>query len=194
MRELAVSLKFTSPCLGNVKRQYRRNGKIRHYFVLPRDPSREHVVFMPTWWQSTLRRAAEVLCRHQSEVDEIRFAVEVVGDPRPVPTELYRRYYNKRQFSKHEAFLPGDVITVTCIVPSSISDDDFLQLMRYAGRYCGISPAHPNEFGFYDVESIRNTLPPPSPSAESIEDVATRNKKAAASKETAAIVSPNEAR
>lgn len=157
MRELTVRLMFTAYCLGNVKKLYRTKGKLQHYYELPRNPNNK-IVFMPTWWLSTLRQAASILCKHHKEVEKVRFALEVEGNPRPL-TEVYKRYWADDQFSKHEAFFPGDVISVTCAVPSAISDDDFIRLMTYAGKYCGISPSQPNKFGFYEVESIRPTVP-----------------------------------
>jgi len=39
-------------------------------------------------------------------------------------------------------------------VPDTISDDDFWRLMEYAGRYFGISPCRPGEYGFFTVESV----------------------------------------
>ena len=154
MRELAVTIRFTSPCLGNVRRQYRQRGKIRHYFVLPRTPDRTQVVFMPSWWQATLRKAAEILCRHQKDVLDVRFAPAVQGTPRSIPEFFYRRHQTPFQYSRHEAFYAGDEITVTCVVPATISDEDMVKLLTYAGKYCGMSPAHPNKFGFYDVVSV----------------------------------------
>lgn len=156
MRELAVKLRFTAHCLGNVKRQRRQGGKIRHYFVLPRNADRTQIVFMPTWWQSTLKRSAQILCRHQRDVLRIRFAPEVRGTPRPIPEKLYNRYHARGQFSRHEAFYPGDEVVVTCVVPPEIGDDDFLKLMRYAGKYFGISPSQPNDYGFYEVVWIHS--------------------------------------
>lgn len=158
MRELMVRLSFTAHCLGNVRKHYRERGKVRHYYVLPRNRD-EKVIFMPTWWATTVRRAAEILCKHHKEVEQIRFAMEVEGNPRPVPEQLYRRYFDNDKFSKHEAFYPGDVIGVTCVVPDAINDDDFHRLMTYAGKYCGMSPGQPNKFGFYVVESITPTMP-----------------------------------
>jgi len=106
-----------------------------------------------------MRRAAEILCRHHKDVEQIRFAMEVDGNPGSAPDNLFRRYFEENKFSQHEAFFPGDVIGVTCVVPSSIDDDDFRRLLTYAGKYCGMSPGHPNDFGFYVVESIIPTMP-----------------------------------
>lgn len=172
MRELAVRIKFTTPCLGNVRKHHRVQGRVRNHFLLPRNPGGK-VIFMNTWWQAILAQAAKILCRHHGEVKSIRFAMEVDGKPRPleegevedprtgrkqvVLKGHYHRYYAEDRFSKHEAFFPGTVIGLTCIVPQGINDEDFHRLMELAGKYCGISPGLPGEFGFFTVESIRST-------------------------------------
>jgi len=128
-------------------------------------------MFLNTWWKAILKRAADILCKHQGEVKRIRFDVEVDGTPHPleeafeevdgdkVPTVRghFHRYYKADRFAKHEAFFPGTVIGLRCIVPQTISDDDFRRLLELAGKYCGISPACPNEYGFFTVESIQST-------------------------------------
>lgn len=164
MRELTVRLRFVTHCLGNVRKHYRKEGRLRNYYVLPRNADGK-VIFMPTWWAATVRRAAEILCKHHKEVGQIRFAMEVDGNPRAVPDQLYRRYFTNDKFSKHEAFYPGDVIGVTCAVPDTIDDDDFHRLMTYAGKYCGMSPGHSQEgkYGFYTVESVSPTIPKQPP-------------------------------
>lgn len=170
MRELAVRIKFISPCLGNVKRQCYVKGKPRLHYLLPRSPN-GRVTFLNTWWQVVLKKAADILCRHHSEVQRIRFDLEVEGTPRPLfelsvmldgkrVTSLqghFHRYYREDRFVKHEAFFPGTIVVVRCIVPQAISDDDFRRLMELAGRYCGISPGCPHEFGFFSVESLQST-------------------------------------
>jgi len=129
------------------------------------------VTFLNTWWQAILKRAAELLCKHHTEVKKIRFALEVEGLSHPledVTEEIdgkkvttlrghFHRYYKADRFAKHEAFFPGSVIELRCIVPQKISDDDFRRLLELAGKYCGISPACPNEYGFFTVESIQST-------------------------------------
>lgn len=165
MRELTVRLKFTSPCLGHVKKQYtiRTGGKKkkRSYFLHLRNPQGQ-VIFLPTWWQAIMRNAADVLSRYHKEVKELRFALEVDGQPRPIPDQLYNRYYAPDRYARHEAFWAGDTIGISCLVPDSISDDDFWRLMEYAGRYFGISPCRPGEYGFFVVESVKRCgLEPP---------------------------------
>lgn len=170
MRELAVRIKFVSACLGNVRRECYVRGKKRPHYLLPRSPNGK-VTFLNTWWQAVLKRAAEILCKHHSEIKKIRFDVEVDGSPRQLEqlvedidgkevktlTGHFHRYFRADRFAKHEAFFPGAVIGLRCIVPTAISDDDFRRLMELAGKYCGISPGCPNEFGYFTVESIQAT-------------------------------------
>jgi hypothetical protein len=154
MRELSVRICFTAHCLGNVKKFHIEKGKKRTYFLMPKTHDGK-VIFMPVWWKAILAKAADVFCRHQDEVKKIVFSMEVDGNPRAIPEQFYHRYYAEDRFSKHEAFFPGDVIGVTCIVPDAISDQDFGRLMTLAGKYCGISPARPNEYGFFSVVSVQ---------------------------------------
>ncbi len=156
MRELSVRIKFTKHCLGNVKqtRHEPTSGKKQTYFVLPRAPD-GRVIFLPNWWRQNLRFAAEVACRHQDKVSEILFDMLVDGIPRPIPEQLYCRKYGRDLFTFHEAFYPGQAVGLNVIVPDTINDDDFYRLMDLAGRFKGISPARPTEYGFFVVESIQ---------------------------------------
>jgi hypothetical protein len=153
MRELSVNIRFTTHCLGNNKEYYRDPGtkKRRHRFVFVRSPS-GRVVFLPTWWRAIMIKAAEMLARCQADVKRVRYAPEIDGQPQRTP---YTRYYEESKFTVHEVFNPGDVVGFSCAVPPEISDEDFERLLNLAGKYFGISPARPNEFGFFEVESVR---------------------------------------
>jgi hypothetical protein len=154
MREVTVRLRFTKDCLGNVKRYVidPRTGSKWPVFFLPRMPD-GRVRFEANWWKSGIRFAAEVLCRHYKAVEKIHFDIAVEGTPHPV-NGFYKRYFDARRYVKHEAFIDGDVISINCIVPSEISDDDFKSLMDLVGRFKGISPFGPREYGFFTVESV----------------------------------------
>lgn len=154
MRELVIKLRFTAPCLGRIRKGFTKGGEARQYFILPRDPVTNKVMFQRQWWLAILKQAAEILCRHQQEIPKIRFHLDIDGEPQPIPQKLFKLHINSRRYSKHEAYFPGDEISVTCIVPNTISDEDFLKLMQYAGRYYGISPAYPGNYGFFEVISI----------------------------------------
>lgn len=172
MRELTVRLKFTSHCLGNVQHRYqstqRGKKKQKVCYLLPRSPD-GRLILMPTWWTAILRKASDVFCKHQQRVKDIRFSMEVDGIPSPWETDAYRRYFDKDKFAAHEAFYPGSVIGVTCLVPSKISDDDFWKLLDIAGKYYGISPARSGEFGMFTVEGIQRRSPSKTQTEESVQ-------------------------
>lgn len=155
MRELSVRIKFTTHCLGKEKKHYRdpSSNKVRYKFVFNRSGS-GRVIFLPTWWRAIVLKASELLSRHQDAVKNIRFGCEIDGQP---DKKLYSRYYESNQFANHEVFLPGSVIGFTCAVPDGISDEDLERLLNLAGRYFGISPARPNEFGFFEVASVQRS-------------------------------------
>jgi len=151
MRELTVRIKFTTACLGNIKKQ--SAGDRWPSYLMPRTPD-GRVRFEAQWWKHSLKFSAEVLCRHQRAVNDIHFDVSVDGKPDINPENFYRRYLDGKKFLKHEAFKEGDIIGVNCIVPSQIDDDDFWRLMDRVGRFKGISPFGPREYGFFVVESV----------------------------------------
>lgn len=168
MRELTVRLKFTTPCLGKVKqtRTISREGtrKKRSYFLFARDCDNK-VVFMQQWWQSLMRRAADVACRYQREVRDIKFDLAVDGSPQPTPDRFFRRFYGDNRFSQHEAFFAGDIIGISCLVPAAITEDGLVQLLSLAGKYFGISPFRPGEFGFFKVVQVEKRGPAVEPVA-----------------------------
>lgn len=159
MRELTVRILFTKHCLGAAKKA------ASDRFVFQRSPSTA-IVFMASWHASNMRFAAQILGRHQVEVKSIMWDIEIDAVVQADP--WFRRYYVKgprQRFAIHEAFFPGQIIGINCVVPASISDDDFWELMRIAGQYRGLSPARPLEFGHFTVVSLRPRRAP----VESIE-------------------------
>jgi hypothetical protein len=146
MREMCVRIRFTGPSLGNVKAQDGR-------FLMPRGPDGS-VTFLSTWHHSNLRFASRLLGRHRGLVGKTSWSVAVAG----VPGDWYRRYYNqdgRRRYCLHEAFLAGQEVEMGCVVPSGIPDADFEALLALAGRYRGLSPWRPGEFGFFEVAGLR---------------------------------------
>jgi hypothetical protein len=106
-----------------------------------------------------MRYAAQLLGRHQNAVADIQWDINVDGSEGKGDNRFYKRYYTqsgKRRRVLHEQIPAGAVIGINCVVPSVISDDDLLELMRIAGQYRGISPWIPNgDWGRFEVESIR---------------------------------------
>lgn len=160
MREMTIRVEFTSPSLGNVKPTKNAPPGL----LLPRDPSGQ-VCFMATWHRSNMKLAAQVYGRHQDEVDKILWDAAVDGRP---GRELYRRWWGdkgKSRYTMHEAFWPGQTIGVHCVVPAVITDDDLWRLMELAGRFKGLSPFKPGDFGKFLVKSVwlRRRHPQPQP-------------------------------
>ena len=150
MRELTVRISFTKHSLGSVKKE---NGR----FLLARNPAGA-VTFLASWHNANMRFAAQILGRHQDEVGKILWDIAV--DATVKRDSWFRRYYAvtgsaRQRYVLHESFVPGQVVGIYCVVPAAISDDDFWQLMQLAGRYKGLSPARPGEFGNFEVVSIR---------------------------------------
>jgi len=164
MRELTVRIKFTAHCLGNQKKA---EGKSPARFVFQRNPQTGQVVFLPGWHRSNLKMAAELLGRHQQEVQKIFWDQNVDGVPKPELYECHQagkgRRRGKARMSRHEAFYPGQVVGINLVLPSDISEDDFIRLMEKAGQYRGLSPWRPGEFGFFTVVSLRQrNIPEPA--------------------------------
>lgn len=151
MRELTVRIRFSVPCLGNVKRK-----EPSDHFAMPRN-QQGLVIFLASWHHANMRLAAQLLSRHQDEVAKIHWDIAVDG---VVSKNWYRRYYclpnGRRRYSLHEAFFPGQLIGINCAVPTVITDEDLWRLLSIAGRYRGLSPWKPGEFGIYEVESVRS--------------------------------------
>ena len=166
MRELAIRLRFTKHSLGNVKAKD-NSGR----FLLPRSNDGP-VIFLASWHKANMRFAADLLGRHQDEVGKIHWDISVDGSV--LKDKWHRRYYRaqngKRRYSLHEAFFPGQVVGINAVVPARVTDDDFWRLMNLAGRYRGLSPWKPGEYGFFEVDSLlTRRAPPQGPSRESEE-------------------------
>lgn len=155
MRELTVRIKFTKECLGDVRQKTEPNaeGKSWPCYYMPRTPDGS-IRFEAGWWRSSLLFAANILGKHHRAVKNVHFDVLIDGRTRSDPEFLYRRYLESDRWILHEAFYPGDVIGVNCVVPDSISDDDFWKLMDLVGRYKGVSPFGPRRYGFFSVVAI----------------------------------------
>lgn len=162
MREMTVRIRFTRHSLGNVPARD-KSGR----FSLPRSPS-GHVTFMATWHKANMRYAATVLGRHQDEVSKICWDIAVDGVP--LKDGWFRRFYTtangRRRYAVHEMFKQGQVVGINCVVPGSITEDDLWQLMQIAGRYRGLSPFRPTEYGLFDVQSVRPRRVPVIPEDE----------------------------
>lgn len=157
MEEVCIQLRFNRPCLGAAKRQ---EGS-RTIFRMDREPT-GRVMFMPSAWQGVLRYAAKVANRHQALVKDIDWNPVIEGLPRK---EWRRTIVNgqgrRTHFALHEAFMPGDEITVTAVLPDGMDRDSFRKLMDIAGTYRGFSPFNnqTEKFGTFEVVSIEPCNP-----------------------------------
>lgn len=151
MRELTVKIRFTAVSLGNTKLT---DGSGR--FVFSRSPT-GHILFLAKWYYANLHFASQLMGKHQDEVRKIRWDANLDGGVHEV--RWYPVYYKatkgqRLRYTSHEALFPGQVVGIHCAVPSAISDADFRWLMNKAGKYRGLSPWKPGEYGFYVVEDI----------------------------------------
>lgn len=153
MRELSVRIRFTNPSLGNEKDTKTGN------FKFQRSPGNAgKILFLPTWHQSNMKFATEMLGRHHEDVKKIFWDIEIDGEVREKC--LTRCYYKrtksgKYRWSTHESLLKGQTIAINCVVPHEIDDEDFWTLLQIAGKYKGLSPWQPGKYGHYEVVSIR---------------------------------------
>lgn len=126
MLEVAVKLKFITPCLGNVRKP--------DYDRFERDDTGT-VIFMSSWWREVLQYGAKALGKHQGLVADVRMHSKIIGE-----VSRFRRYYSDSQYKEHEAFLKGDIIFVKAMLPAGLPADDFQEILRLAGNYRGMSP------------------------------------------------------
>jgi len=141
MQEVKMTLRFNQPCLGHIR--------AKRYNTMHRDPE-GRVMFMTSWWQSIATYAAQLANVPVSLVKKIDWSPVVEGE-----TTEYRRFYGPNLFSIHEAFLPGDSISVTCVLPNGLALETFKEIMGLAGKYKGIAPyRNEKKQGTFDVLEI----------------------------------------
>jgi hypothetical protein len=155
VQEVTVTLRFNRVCLGAAKR--RRHGQV--YFGFDRDPE-NRVMFMPSAWLSVMRYAAKLANKHHSIVQKIDWCPLVEGTPRNDwrRTIISNHAGDKRShYAVHEAFQPGDAISVSCVIPDEILLPDFEQLLTIVGKYKGFSPFNnaTEHYGTFEVISIK---------------------------------------
>ena len=147
MREVVVTLKFTSPCLGNDRRED---------CDLMLRSSENKVKFFSTWWQNGLRFGAQALNKYQRLVRDVKVDIEIDGT-----TKIFKRYYGADVYKCHEAFLDGAIIGVTFMLPNGLPIGDFETILTYVGKYIGISPYRGGkkngdcDFGRFVIVEIR---------------------------------------
>lgn len=154
MQEVGIKLRFNRVCLGAAKRRKHR----QVYFGFDRDPE-NRVMFMPAAWLSVMRYAAKLANKHHSAVQKIDWCPIVDGNPR---TDWRRTIISQHDgaarshYAVHEAFPPGETITVSCVIPDEISLADLEQLLTLVGKYKGFSPFNNSteHYGTFEVISV----------------------------------------
>jgi hypothetical protein len=142
--EIIAKLKFTTPCLGNVRRD--------DFDRMVRDDG-GHVIFLPSWWRAAFAQAASAISRYYNYVDQIRAAPPVEGDV----TKIERRYGNGENDVKvHEGFDAGATIIVKFAIPGKMHVRQFVELLEAIGDYIGISPYgwKRGKFGHFKVLEV----------------------------------------
>lgn len=164
MQEVSITLRFNRVCLGAARR--RRNGQV--VFCFDRDPA-GRVMFMPSAWLSCMRYAAKLYNRYHTEVKKIDWCPLVMGTPRPdwrrTVVSNPAKENARAHFAVHEAFKPGDTITLSAVVPQEIGLGDFTHMLTLVGKYRGFSPFNNSQekYGTFEIISVE---PVSGPGAE----------------------------
>lgn len=155
MQEVTITLRFNRVCLGAAKRK--KHGQT--VFCFDKDPA-GRVMFMPFAWTNAMRYAAKLANKHHTEVKKIDWCPVVLGNPR---TDWRRTIIsnfgtNARQhYAVHEAFCPGDTVTLSAVLPDEISIADFDALLTIVGKYKGFSPFNSQEkYGTFEVLRVES--------------------------------------
>lgn len=151
MREVTIKLKFTTPCLGDVRDvpsgilRLRRDGVGR-------------VVIMPNVWKLIINKSAPTCGVSPRICKSIRWDPVVDGEPK-----LFERMWSdestggsKRGVDCHESFPAGAIVGIRALVPDDLTPDQLSKILNVAGSFCGVSPwGHRHGFGRFVVEDIR---------------------------------------
>lgn len=147
MQEVHVKLQFNQPCLGHVRAK-NLNRMIRD--------AEGRVMLLPTWWASIANYAAQLLNVPSELIKKVDWCPVVDG-----VTSVYRRFYEPGKFTLHEAFLPGDIIGLSCVIPDGMTPATLSEVLDVAGKYRGMCPYKPEKkqgtFAVVEIEPlIRN--------------------------------------
>lgn len=155
MQEITITLRFNRVCLGAAKKK--RNGQA--VFCFDRDYA-DRVMFMPAAWLSCMRYAAKLLNRHHTAVKKIDWCPVVLG----VPKNDWRRTIvtttpaaaTRAHYAVHEAFKPGDTITLSAVIPDEITPEDMFNFLVVVGKYRGFSPFNnaQEKYGTFEVIAV----------------------------------------
>lgn len=151
MIEVTLRIRFTQPSLGAKPTKRPSDGVT--VLVMPRTPS-GRVMFPPAWWRAIVAHGARVKGGLTSLANKIEWSIELDGQPniwnRRVPGSNGRR----AGCVHHEAFLPGDLVAVDCVLPPGLPPEVFRQWMEAGGKYLGVSPYKHGAWGRFEVVEV----------------------------------------
>jgi hypothetical protein len=144
--EVAATLRFSTPCLGNIRKP--------DYDRMQRDPA-GNIIFLPSWWKAALLQAATAINQHRHMVDKILPALVVEGSL----TKIQRRYGRlPHEVHEHEGFDESSLVTVRFALAPGVAVDQFRELLQAVGSYIGFSPYRQTDCGFFTVVSLETPL------------------------------------
>lgn len=152
MREVLLRVQLTSPALGAARRI---GGRGQVVFAFLRQPD-GRIAIHELRWRSAAIEAATVAGLDQDAVTAVSWDTGVDG-----AVTYWNRHFPRRAgggsggYARHEALAAGTTVAVRCLLPDALSETDFQRLMEIAGRYHGISPFRPAEFGRFRVLDVR---------------------------------------
>ena len=149
MKDYNVQIRFTSPCLGNAKDK--ESGR----FLFARNLT-DKILFLSTWHRSNMVMASKLLSSHQDAVKKIHWdtAIDVELREKRWHRVYYKNAVGRERYSVHESIVPGQIATIAFVLPTGFLPDVFVQLMSIAGKYKGLSPWKPGEYGHYEVVDV----------------------------------------
>jgi hypothetical protein len=159
MVEVTLKIRFLQPCLGAKPRRLpalgarAAPGDVVTVFCLPRTGD-GRVMFPPEWWRAIVVHGARVKGGSAAEAGRICWSIEVDGVVqrwlRHVQPDGDRRGYHVH----HEAFMPGTVVSVDCVLPDGLDMDRFRTWAAAGGKYLGISPYKKAKWGRFEVVDV----------------------------------------
>jgi len=146
MKEVAVKIKFITPCLGGIRRP--------DYDRFERDGSGA-VIFMASWWRRILVYGAKAFGKHQKLVRQVRMNSRIEGH-----VQRFKRFYAANRWTEHEAFMTGDEIVIRAMLPNGLPPNEFRTIINLAGEYRGISPyGWQDGYGRFEVSALTQPAP-----------------------------------
>jgi len=144
--EVVATLRFSTPCLGNIRQS--------DYDKMQRDPD-GNIIFLPSWWKAAFIQASTAINQHRKMVDKILPALVVEG----ALTKIKRRYGSRaHEVHEHEGFDETSLVVVRFALSPGVAVEQFRELLQAVGSYVGFSPYRQTDCGFFTVVSLETPL------------------------------------